>query len=98
MRVCVCVCALQGLCSRLQQPPQGFSVVVMSFSHPLHLIPQDQQPPQEVMTCLRALRFPRGENAQVVQNVLIDHANIERTVGRRPPAGGGFRPFVEPAH
>ncbi|KAI3431453.1 hypothetical protein D9Q98_004505 [Chlorella vulgaris] len=71
---------IKGLCSRLQQPPQGFSVVVMSFSHPLHLIPQDQQPPQEVMTCLRALRFPRGENAQVVQNVLIDHANIERTV------------------
>jgi hypothetical protein len=80
---------LQALYARLSQRPAGFSSVVMSFDHPLHAIPDSHLPPDHITTCMRVLRFAEGPHAHVVKNVLIDQANIERTVRRR--RGGGWR-------
>ncbi|KAI7843604.1 hypothetical protein COHA_002846 [Chlorella ohadii] len=71
---------LRRLRSQLRQPLDRLTVVVMPYHHPLHNIPASALLPEDLVTCLRVLRFEEGPHAHVVKNVLIDQAAIERTV------------------
>jgi len=75
---------------RLAQQPHNVNVVIMAFRHPLHAIPPERLPPEDVVTCMRVLRFAEGPHTHVVKNVLIDQCEpILLLLGEQAGCVGG---------